>query len=61
MTVEVILRDFDGSRTIVPAEIPLRDVISTEETDFEITIGKIYTKTDEEDAHGRTIYAEHRH
>jgi hypothetical protein len=58
--VEVVLRDFDGTRTIYPAELPLRDVIHTEQTDLEIAIDKIYVRTDERDERGRTIYSERR-
>jgi hypothetical protein len=58
--VEVVLRDFDGTRTIYPAELPLRDMIHTEQTDLEIAVDKIYVRTDERDEHGRTIYSERR-
>ena len=59
MAVEVVLRDFDGSKTIFPTELPLKDVIATAETDLE-TEGKIYVKTDERDDQGRVVYAEQR-
>ena len=59
MTIEVILQDFDGSRTIYPAELPLQDLIQNAETeDLGTVVGKVYTKTDETDAHGRVIYTE---
>jgi hypothetical protein len=58
--VEVVLRDFDGTRTIYPAELPLRDMIHTEQTDLAIAVDKIYVRTDERDEHGRTIYSERR-
>ena len=59
MTIEVILRDFDGSRTIYPTELPLRDLIQTAETeDLGTVVGKIYAKTNETDDHGRVIYTE---
>jgi hypothetical protein len=58
--VEVVLRDFDGTRTIYPAELPLRDMIHTEQTDLEFAVGKIYVRTDERDERGRTIYSERR-
>ena len=32
--IEVILRDFDGSKTIFPAELPLREVIHFAQTDL---------------------------
>jgi hypothetical protein len=43
--VDVVLRDFDGTRTIYPAELPLRDMIHTEQTDLEIAVDKIYVRT----------------
>ena len=59
MAIEVVLRDFDGSRTIYPTELPLRELIHTAETDeLEMVVGKIYAKTDETDHHGRVIYTE---
>lgn len=61
MTVEVILRDFDGSKTIYPTELPLRSIIHTEETqDLDVVVGKTYAKTDENDDQGRAIYSEQR-
>jgi hypothetical protein len=56
-----VLRDFDGSRTIYPTELPLRELIQTAETeDLDTVVGKIYAKTDETDDHGRIIYTEQR-
>ena len=56
-----MLRDFDGSRTIYPTELPLRELIQTAETeDLDTVVGKIYAKTDETDDHGRIIYTEQR-
>lgn len=60
MTVEVVLRDFDGSRTIFPTTLPLKDMIAAVETDLEAAAGKVYVKTDEKDDHGRAVYAEQR-
>ena len=61
MTIEVLLRDFDGSRTIYPTEPPLRELIHTAETeDLETVVGKIYVKTDEKDDKGRVVYTEQR-
>ena len=58
---EVVLRDFDGSRTIYPTELPLRDLIQSAETeDLGTVVGKVYAKTDERDEHGRIIYTEQR-
>lgn len=57
--MEVVLRDFDGSTTIYPTELPLRELIQTAETeDLGTVVGKIYAKTDETDDHGRVIYTE---
>jgi hypothetical protein len=59
MPVDVVLQDFDGSTTIYPAELPLRELINTAETeDLDTVVGKTYAKTDETDDHGRIIYAE---
>jgi len=59
--VEVVLKDFDGSRTIYPAELPLQQMIHTAEIqDLEAMVGKTYRKTEERDEHSRVIYAEQR-
>jgi hypothetical protein len=58
MTVEVVLRDFDGSRTIAPTTPPLKDIISAVETDLGAAAGKVYVKTNEKDDQGRVVYAE---
>ena len=58
MTVEVVLRDLDGSRTIFPTTLPLEDIISNVETDLGVAAGKVYVKTDEKDDQGRVVYAE---
>jgi hypothetical protein len=60
VAVVVILRDFDGTRTIFPTELPLKRVIATDETDLEVVVGKIYVQTDQKDEHGRVIYIEER-
>ena len=61
MPVQVVLKDFDGSKTIFPTELPLRDVIHTAETeDFDTVVGKMYLKTEEKDDEGRVVYAERR-
>jgi catechol 2,3-dioxygenase-like lactoylglutathione lyase family enzyme len=59
-SVEVVLRDFDGTRTIFPTQQPLKDIIHTAQTDLEITVPKIYVRTDQTDESGRVIYAETR-
>jgi hypothetical protein len=56
MTVEVVLQDFDGSRTISPTELPLKDMIAAVETDLGAAAGKVYVKTDGKDDQGRIIY-----
>ena len=55
---EVVLRDFDGARTIFTASLPLRDVISAAQSDMEVTINKTYIRTTETDDDGRVIYQE---
>ncbi len=60
MSVEVVLRDFDGSRTIFPTELPLRPILQNTETDLGVAEGKLYVKTDETDDHGRAVYVEQR-
>jgi len=60
VAVEVVLRDFDGSETIFPTELPLKNIIAAAETDLEIVEGKIYVKTEEKDDQGRVVYAEQR-
>jgi hypothetical protein len=56
--VEVLLRDFDGTRSIYPTDLPLREVIHTAQTELGIDVGKTYVRTEERDERGRTIYAE---
>lgn len=59
MTIEVVLQDFDGSRTIYPAELPLQDLIQAAQTeDLGTVVGKVYARTNEMDAHERVIYTE---
>ena len=61
MPVQVVLKDFDGSKTIFPTELPLRDVIHTAETEYlDTVVGKMYLKTEEKDDEGRVVYAERR-
>jgi len=56
--VDVVLRDFDGSKTIFPTELPLKDVIHTADSDLETVVEKLYVKTEEKDDDGRVVYAE---
>lgn len=61
MVVQVVLKDFDGSKTIFPTELPLKDVIHTAETEeLDTVVGKMYLKTEELDDEGRAVYAEQR-
>lgn len=57
---EVVLRDFDGSRTIFKTRVPLRDVISAAQSDMVVTVNKTYIRTAETDEGGRVIYQEQR-
>jgi hypothetical protein len=58
MPVDVVLRDFDGSKTIFPIELPLKYFIHTADADLETVVEKRYVKTEEKDDHGRVVYAE---
>jgi hypothetical protein len=61
VAIEVVLRDFDGSRTIYPTELPLKEVIHAAETaDLYTVVGKMYVKTTERDEQGRIVYDEQR-
>jgi hypothetical protein len=61
VSVNVVLQDFDGSKTIFPTELPLRDVIHTaEKEDLDTLVGKMYLRTEEKDDEGRVVYAERR-
>jgi hypothetical protein len=55
---EIILRDFDGTRTVYRTETPLRNLIATAQSDMEVTVNKMYVRTEETDESGRIIYAE---
>jgi hypothetical protein len=55
---EVILRDFDGTRTVYKTEAPLRRLIAMAQSDMQVTVNKIYVRTEETDERGRIIYAE---
>lgn len=55
---EVVLRDFDGTRTIFTTELPLRDVIGAAQSDMVVTVNKTYIRTSESDENGRIIYQE---
>lgn len=55
---EVVLKDFDGTRTIYPANVPLPELIAQGDTDEGILVKRRYAKTDLRDEHGRTVYVE---
>lgn len=55
---EVVLRDFDDTKTIYLAKMPLAEMISNSDADEGILVTRRYAKTDEQDEHGRTVYAE---
>jgi len=56
--IEIILRDFDGTRTVYKTKPPLRNLIATAQSEMEVMIHKTYVKTEETDESGRIIYAE---
>lgn len=56
--VEIVLRDFDGTRTIVTTPLPLGEVIGAAQSDMEVTVNKTYIRTGETDDEGRTVYQE---
>ena len=55
---EVVLSDFDGTKTVYPAKMPLPELISSDETDEGILVTRHYAKTNQRDEHGRTLYVE---
>jgi hypothetical protein len=55
---EVVLRDFDGTKTIYPAKMPLPELISNGDRDEGVLVMRHYTKTDQRDGQGRTVYVE---
>jgi hypothetical protein len=55
---EVVLKDFDGTKTIYPARMPLPAMISNSATDEGVRVIHRYAKTDQRDEHGRTVYVE---
>jgi hypothetical protein len=55
---EVVLRDFDGTRTIYTAKMPLPELISNGDRDQGVLVTRRYAKTAQRDEHGRTLYAE---
>jgi hypothetical protein len=55
---KVVLRDFDGTKTVYPAKMPLPEMISNGDTDEGILVMRRYAKTDQRDEHGRNVYVE---
>jgi hypothetical protein len=55
---QVVLKDFDGTKTIYPAKTPLPEMISNSATDEGIPVTRRYAKTDQRDERGRTVYVE---
>ena len=55
---EVVLRDFDGTKTIYPAKMPFPELLSNSDTDEGILVTRSYVRTDQRDEHGRTVYVE---
>ena len=55
---EVVLRDFDGTKTIYLAKMPLPEMISNGDTDEGILVMRHYAKTDQRDEHERIVYVE---
>jgi hypothetical protein len=56
--IEVVLRDFDGTRTIFNTDLPLRDILHTGQTDMDVIVNKTYRRTTEQDEQGRPAYVE---
>jgi hypothetical protein len=55
---EVVLRDFDGTKTIYPAKMPFPELLSNSDTEEGILVIRSYARTDQRDRHGRTVYVE---
>lgn len=55
---EVVLTDFDGTKAIYLAKVPLPEMISNGDADERILIMRRYAKTDQRDERGRTVYVE---
>ena len=55
---EGVLKDFDGTKTIYLAKMPLPKMISNGDTSEGILVMRHYTKTDQRDEHGRIVYVE---
>ncbi len=57
---EIVLKDYDGSETLLQRDPPLPEVIHTRETEPETKalIARHYLKTREVDKEGRPIYVQ---
>ena len=55
---EVVLRDFDGTKTIYPAKMPLPELISNSSMEDAFSVTRHYARTDQQDEQGRTVYVE---
>src|SRR5580692_11735081 len=44
--MEVVLRDFDGTKTIFPAKMPLPELLSNSDTDDGVVVTRSYARTD---------------
>ena len=53
---EVLLQDFDGTRTIYRSKMPLPELISCDSADDGIAVSRHYGKTDRRDDSGRPVY-----
>lgn len=55
-TEDVVLKDFDGIRTIYPAEMPLPEIIRTSDESEGILMIRHYVRSEQRDEAGRLIY-----
>jgi hypothetical protein len=54
----VVLKDFDGTRTIYLAKMPLPDLISNGDSEEGVQVMRHYAKTNQLDGYERTVYVE---
>lgn len=57
-TTEVVLEDFDGTKNIFPAKMPLPELLSNSDTTDGILIIRSYARTEKCGERGRTVYVE---
>jgi len=55
-TEEVVLKDFDGTRTIYPSAMPVPEIIRTDDESAGILIIRHYVRSGQKDEEGRRIY-----